>query len=284
MFSSSQMQIIPTSRYEHAELCDMIDAIGEVQFSDALLNFMTKCGAEHCGLFEFTDAQPRGLYYASRAGAETAERQVNLYLKRQFWRYDPCVAEAQRMIGKAGSVLIHQNIRDLSSSAFRSAVYGPTHVRERLFICQSNETSSLALSMLRSDTLRPYKDSEIAYLSGVAETLFSVLRKHALVVSGRAAMTEALTSLDGVERCISETGKGLTARESQVCARILYGMSAVGISSDLKISEETVTTYRKRAYQRLEIATRQELLMWYLGKWKAYDMARHGPAGATLVN
>jgi DNA-binding CsgD family transcriptional regulator len=273
MSLSGQIQMIPAQRHEHAELCEMIDTIGDVGFSGALLRFLKKCGAAHCGLFELSSAQPRRLLYASYAGSDVARRQIDLYLQRQYWRYDPCVAEAERMIGKTSTVLIRQDISDLSSCAFRSAVYDPAHVQERLFVCRSDEASCVALSMLRSDTQQPFQDSEISYISSVAETLFSVLGKHVAVIAGRASMTEAFVSLDEIERCVAESGEGLTGRESQVCTRILYGLSAAGISSDLKISEETISTYRKRAYQRLGIATRQELLMWYLGQWRAYDLA-----------
>ena len=42
-------------------------------------------------------------------------------------------------------------------------------------------------------------------------------------------------------------------------------MSAEGIGLDLEIVPETVITYKKRAFQRLGIATRHELLLLYLG-------------------
>jgi DNA-binding CsgD family transcriptional regulator len=62
----------------------------------------------------------------------------------------------------------------------------------------------------------------------------------------------------------------LPRREAEVCARILYGMSSVGIALDLSVSEETVKTYRKRAYQRLNIGSERELLTWYLARWSRW--------------
>jgi DNA-binding CsgD family transcriptional regulator len=51
----------------------------------------------------------------------------------------------------------------------------------------------------------------------------------------------------------------LTARESEVCERILVGFTSTGISLDLGIAESSVNTYRRRAYERLGIATQNEL-------------------------
>ena len=51
----------------------------------------------------------------------------------------------------------------------------------------------------------------------------------------------------------------LTTRESEVCERILVGFTSTGISLDLGIAESSVNTYRRRAYEKLEIATQNEL-------------------------
>jgi DNA-binding CsgD family transcriptional regulator len=56
-----------------------------------------------------------------------------------------------------------------------------------------------------------------------------------------------------------------------VCARVLYGLSSTAIALDLDVGEETVKTYRKRAYQRLAIGSERELLNWYLAQWSRWS-------------
>jgi DNA-binding CsgD family transcriptional regulator len=58
----------------------------------------------------------------------------------------------------------------------------------------------------------------------------------------------------------------------EVCARIIYGLYAKGIALDLDIGEETVATHRKRAYQKLLIATQRELLLWYIEQWRQISL------------
>src|SRR5690606_16731246 len=71
-------------------------------------------------------------------------------------------------------------------------------------------------------------------------------------------------------------------REVEVCARILHGMSSIGIALDLGVSEETVRTYRKRSYQRLQIASERELLVWYLDLWSTWrGLSYTGPGRAN---
>src|SRR5882757_2373408 len=53
---------------------------------------------------------------------------------------------------------------------------------------------------------------------------------------------------------------GLPARELEVMALIAHGLSSHGIALELQISVNTVLTYRKRAYSRLDISTQNELM------------------------
>ena len=69
-----------------------------------------------------------------------------------------------------------------------------------------------------------------------------------------------------------------------MCARILYGLSSVGIALDLTVSEETVKTYRKRAYQRLAIGSERELLTWYLAHWSRWSAERFEAAASTALH
>ena len=51
----------------------------------------------------------------------------------------------------------------------------------------------------------------------------------------------------------------LTAREKDVCRRILDGFSSEAIAGELGIALNSVFTYRKRAYEKLGIASQNEL-------------------------
>jgi enoyl-CoA hydratase len=74
-----------------------------------------------------------------------------------------------------------------------------------------------------------------------------------------------LGSISTIEGKLRDAFTTLTERERQVTARILQGKSALQIAHDLKLTEETIATYRKRAYQRLAIGGRYELIQLFLG-------------------
>lgn len=111
----------------------------------------------------------------------------------------------------------------------------------------------------------------------------AVLGRHADIRQTRPNVAQALTSLEEIENCIVATGV-LPRREAEVSARILYGLSSVGIALDLSVSEETVKTYRKRAYQRLAIGSERELLTWYLARWSCSRGHRFESASSDALH
>ena len=52
----------------------------------------------------------------------------------------------------------------------------------------------------------------------------------------------------------------LTPREREVCERILLGYTSVGIGLDLNIAQSSVVTYRRRAYEKLDISTQKRIV------------------------
>ena len=144
---------------------------------------------------------------------------------------------------------------------------------------------ALALALARDF---PEADEEtladtIEGASNLPELLMAVLSKHADIRQTRPNVAQALTALEEIESCIVATS-ALPRREAEVSARILYGMSSVGIALDLSVSEETVKTYRKRAYQRLGIGSERELLTWYLARWSLWRGHRFEVASSRALH
>jgi len=86
------------------------------------------------------------------------------------------------------------------------------------------------------------------------------------VLARRLNPALALENLEEIEHCLRAMS-ALPRREAEVSARILYGLSTPGIALDLAVGEESVKTYRKRTYLRLQIGSERELLHWYLRLW-----------------
>jgi len=252
---------------------DLIDAIGSDRFAPRLLMLLHEnCGADHCTVYQVGENSLREIAAESLGGTPEAREQVARYLDEQYWRKDPTIEQAWRCTQQPEPFLIQVKL-DRLDPQFRAAIY--PHVDARLLICGRRENVAIGLSILRSKGHGVFSDAAIDKLTGMANLLICVIAKHANILLHRPNLALALSSLPEIEHCIA--GKmGLPRREAQVSARILYGISSTGIALDLGISEESVKTYRKRAYERLRIGSERELLKIYLGLWGAFHADHQG--------
>lgn len=65
--------------------------------------------------------------------------------------------------------------------------------------------------------------------------------------------------IDSSRQRLKTAAPQLSPREVEVCIRIMLGITSEGIGIDLGISRNTVLTYRKRAYARLNISSQNQL-------------------------
>ncbi|MCW1432276.1 helix-turn-helix transcriptional regulator [Novosphingobium sp. JCM 18896] len=251
-------------------LPSVIDSLGDERFGQELVSLLNAtCGAEHCTLFRFNDQQPSEILAASRDGTDTAHRQFSLFLSGSYWRNDAGIAAAMSGAPSSGLGMKRTDIRALPAGDHRNRLYGRTHIRERILLWGSCGDSTIALSILRPEERGLASDGELSDLGSIAATLMSLVAKHTDIIDSRARFSLALTSLAEIEMTMERADVQLPKREAQVCARIVFGISTAGIAVDLGVGEETVMTYRKRAYQRLVIGSQRELLLWYIEQWSA---------------
>jgi DNA-binding CsgD family transcriptional regulator len=258
-------------------LAQLVDCIGQDRFAPALAQYLhLLCGADHFAAFRMGPDELREVAACCVEPAHTAHDRIESYVREGLWKSDPAMTEAQRCVQGPWPTLIHIDFSDRAYLELRPLVY--PHVRDRVLLCGRTTTGAFGLSVLRADPHTPFAGDGIERLGRTAEMLVAMLAKHADVCQSRPNVEQALTTLVEIGNCIVATSD-LPRREAEVCARILYGLSSAGIALDLTVSEETVKTYRKRAYQRLSIGSERELLTWYLARWGRWSAHRFD--GAT---
>jgi DNA-binding CsgD family transcriptional regulator len=265
-----------------ASLVRLVDGMGNDRFGPALASYLhSLCGADHFAAFRLGRDELREVAACCVQPERTARDRVESYVKQGLWKHDPAMTEAQRCVEGAAAAIIHVDFSDHGYDDLRPRVY--PHVRDRILLCGRGANGAFGLSVLRADSHAPFAHEAIEKLGQAAELLVAMLAKHADVCQSRPNVAQALTTLPEIESCIVATSP-LPRREAEVCARILYGLSSVGIALDLTVSEETVKTYRKRAYQRLVIGSERELLTWYLARWSRWSAERFQAAASTALH
>lgn len=246
------------------EYCELIDAIGISDFGPKLAAFLNlSCGAEHCVVYRISTEHIRDVTTVTTDGTDATRRQSARYIGEQFWRRDPALHNAWDQ-GRDGPTLIRFDPQELEDHLFRDEMYAPADIRDRVLLCGRRLDAVFGISILRSRRTGAFSERDVTALRHMGRSLISLSAKHSDLIDAVDQGRAALSSVTVIEQRMKEGGFDLSPRELQVAARILFGMTAIGIAIDLDIKKESVVTYRKRAYLRLNIATRHELMRAYL--------------------
>jgi DNA-binding CsgD family transcriptional regulator len=256
---------------ESSSVHRLVDAVAVAQLVDAIGSqdpeVLARCildsvepalAAQQCTVFAHeAQRNPRLLSGAAQGGPWVAF-QCGARHAREFSAQDSLreVLERKPAAGPVGSILVcRQRVEDMPADTLRLECLEPAGLVDRLTVLVRNAPSSwLAAHLWRDAAHGCFGTDEIEGLIGVARLIGRCLARHyACDVDGLAAVRGEVS-----ER-MQEIGSRLTEREREVLTRILDGVTVNRIAEDLNLRPTTVATYRLRAYEKLGVATRQEL-------------------------
>jgi len=253
-------------------LADLVEGIGTESFGRGLVRLLHQiCGANHCAAFNFGNDDIKPLVVSSMIAPWSTSAQVKRYIKDGWWKKDPVISRAKECVDKYSTGVIQMQLDHADISELRQMIY--PRISDGVMLCGRMGDTTIGLSVLSDCPNSKFAPNSFETLSQYAGTLLSAVAKHSSFIAQIPNAANALTDLIEIENCFLAT-TDLPKRELEVCARILYGMSTIGISIDLGIGEESVKTYRKRTYQRQKIGCERELLHRYLALWSQWHSNR----------
>jgi DNA-binding CsgD family transcriptional regulator len=242
------------------QIASLIAALGTDQFEDEALHFLQQvAGVEHYSVYRVRAGKPEFLGGASTRGRH-AVRFTNP--KHHHPRSYAELIHAQET-QQDGAVLIHSPIESDEDPVLTTALRH-FHIADRAMIYGRSDDDLYAVTVMRSEEIGLFTPAQIETLNISADLLIVTCAKHASLHWDRPRGVKIFESVEIIETKIKQAAWGLSVRELQVAARILFGISALGISIDLGLGEDTIATYRKRLYARLSIGSRHELMQKYL--------------------
>ena len=237
------------------DVAPLIEKVGVEAFSPYLFRLANEAlGCVHMSAFAIGHANCKTLVLAENVGASRIARQLGLRYIEQYWAKDP-VNTAGSNEGP-GLRLCEMNAQDIFDSDYRDHCYTSVQLGTRLSVCETRFDGTVRINFYRQ---QPFSDQEKDVIVASLGVLMPLVRRHA--VDDEAPVTAAEFE-DRLKRVAPE----LTARERQVCSLIALGVTSEGIGLELGISLNTVLTYRKRAYTRLNIVSQNQLLRLVCGR------------------
>jgi DNA-binding CsgD family transcriptional regulator len=178
-----------------------------------------------------------------------------------YWRIDPAMRSVLADSATATTIL-SQNWDAIPPSEYRTFCYERVHVQERVLVCRRIASEIMMVGLYRTDIERPLMPLHFQRLEASAEVLMSMAWKHARMMSMN--INQGLHPRDDhVARQLATRNKNLSSREIEVCTGLLLGRSTKQIARTMGIMPSSIVTFRKRAFLKLNIATKQDLVQVY---------------------
>ena len=245
-------QWTPTpSRHPSADVAELIDRLGQAEFGPSLLSTVERwLPVSSLSIYRIGGQEPPQRFMSCSLDIpDTTQSCWQAYLTGPY-QHDRTF-ERDRPVSPAGPMLCHIRVDEIPAM-HRALVYEPFNMAERVSVVDHSPGGVFAINFYRHAHRQALSDRHLGTLDELAPTLLALTRKHLQLTAS------ASTAQDGSDH-LRKLCPALTAREQEVCVRLLLGMTHDGIAEDLGIGLPTVKTYRNRAFKRLGIHFRSEL-------------------------
>ena len=262
------MDVYPISASPNAGLCDGLDALIEnvatPRFNEQLLRVAQSiAGSAHIAAFAIgPEVPPQIVLTADRDPASLAYSASNVFVSR-FWTQDPVNRKGFSKRDLERGIVVKMPANEFQRIPYRRDCYsvngwssGGIKLIERLSLLRQRNDKIIRVDFYRPREGGSFRDRDVKKVSACAELLLALVARHAL----GTLPTPMFNSRPLLEKLIRRIAPDLSQREVQVCAGITLGMNSEAIAGSLGIGINTVLTYRKRAYARLQISSHNELL------------------------
>jgi DNA-binding CsgD family transcriptional regulator len=232
-----------------------------------LLEEAVRC--EHLTAFAISPSKrPRLIFAANRGKSPIARSAANAYLHRH-WNADPTNRIFAEQSDLTRGFVACVSAEEMLRLQYRRACYtsgdwarNGRNLIHKVTVIKRHEDETFKVNFYRHRDAGPFEPSALQMIVESSDLLFAFLARHAPAETG----TDTAALREQFERCLQDSGHGLTRREIQVGAAIAVGMSSEAIALTLDISLNTVLTFRKRAYARLGISSQNELTRLIYGR------------------
>ena len=239
-------------------LGNLIGAAGTDGYGEACFKLLKQVlGVDHWALFQYPGSTSISCL-ASASATKVAEAQVNIdKFVGRCHNFDPSLLALRRQCLQQ-PCLVTMEIDDIENAEYRQC-FEATNVRERLSYVTRTADDLYQLNIYRCRRRRTFSQIEMrmfATLGGLILATTLQHEAHRRTMSGAAPRMTLAT----IEHRLAALPEGLSARECEVCARAVAGITIEGTALDLDIRRTSVITYRQRAYQKLGISSLNQMV------------------------
>ena len=247
------------------QLASLARALGKPEFESELMQLLNLVlPIDHCVVFTYSDDRLGHLFTQGKMSSDRAQALADDYVN-QYHTRDPLFATLARPDIPEGEVPL--DMPGAYDTDYRSHFFDSSGLVDKMSAVGRVKEGSVLCNFYRMRGSGSYSPEERERLHRILPLLTALIAAHFRLARNVVPIASGNKDPRSATRSLVHTIIGkrlapfdrLTARECEVCERIILGYTSIGIALDLHISESSVVTYRKRAYEKLGIATQNEL-------------------------
>jgi DNA-binding CsgD family transcriptional regulator len=248
-------------------LSQLARSLGRKSFEEELVALLNKVlPVDHCVVFTHSDDGVGHLFTHGKMPAERARELADDYV-RQYHSHDPLYHQLADGRGDPAEDARPLDLARDYDPAYRNHFFDRNDLIDKTSSIGRVEDGAVLCNIYRMGQSGLYSSDDRRRLERILPLVTAFIAAHYRLVRSHVPGDAAPPELRSRTRSLVHTIVGkrvapfdrLTAREREVCERIVLGYTSIGIGLDLDIALSSVLTYRKRAYAKLGIGTQNEL-------------------------
>ncbi|MEI9430198.1 helix-turn-helix transcriptional regulator [Mesorhizobium sp. Cs1299R1N3] len=236
----------------------LLGEVGTTAFDETLAGLASRLlRCDQVTAFAFHESgRPRLLNICAKRNGKASEHASTPYMT-SYWQGDPTNLFLRGQLDSDKDYIVFMSDSEVPDSDYRRDCYLAIGIRYRMSVIHQVNSEYIKISFHRPAEAGPFVLDTLHDLPDNIDLLCSLLLKHH---DSAAPTRHGMPASDHFNRKLQTRCPELTSREREVCSLIAIGMSSEAIALTLRISINTVLTFRRRAYARLNISTQNELL------------------------
>jgi DNA-binding CsgD family transcriptional regulator len=237
------------------QVTDIVDAIGKDEFCDSLSRFCEESvEAAEVALFYFpANDNPQCLSTDVKVHEAVVE-----YIEGAY-RFDANLEGLRSKLDEDNEFAIGSlHMNQIKDSGYSSKFYERTGVEKKLSLVAQIESGFVYGNFYRRPNQPDFDAQDEQKLQSIWKLCLSCFKQHARIASISVPdFTDRQARLAVVRKFLRV--EGLSKREADVSSHVVMGYSTTAIALHLNIAENTVSTLRRRAYEKLGISSQNQL-------------------------
>ena len=235
-----------TRKIPWPELSLCLETIGTSAFIPHVSELLTgPLSVMQCMVFAYDNKHMKCMLSLNFQREELAVPLGGAYINDGY-KNDPNMQQIQAAEEGRQHIVRLSDVTDRLSAAYREKYFNRPGIVDKVSHIRRYGNRTFYINFYRGQAAGPIESQDLLADDDFIAFLSSLLTRH-FESSDPRSQTGPLTFLSN--------------REQQVCNAILKGQKTEQIAHGMGLSPHTVTTYRKRAYQKLGISSRGELFL-----------------------